>query len=58
MTDPIDTGRSKIAGWDSHPQENAALARRTPEADIQIRWFGNDVTVVNAESRYLSTSNG
>jgi hypothetical protein len=22
------------AGWDSHPLENAALARRTPSADI------------------------
>jgi hypothetical protein len=30
MTAPIASGRSKIAGWGSHPLENAALARRTP----------------------------
>jgi hypothetical protein len=23
-----------VAGWDLHPLENAALSRRTPEADI------------------------
>jgi hypothetical protein len=33
-TAPIASGRSKIAGWDSHPLENAALARRTPGTDI------------------------
>jgi len=26
---------AKIAGWDSHPLENAALARRTPTLAIQ-----------------------
>ena len=30
VTAPIASGRSKIAGWDSHPLENAAFARRTP----------------------------
>jgi len=30
ITAPIASGRSKIAGWVSHPLENAAFARRTP----------------------------
>jgi hypothetical protein len=30
MTYPIASGWSKIAGWVSHPLENAAFARRTP----------------------------
>jgi hypothetical protein len=30
MTAPITSGWSKIAGWVSHPLENAAFARRTP----------------------------
>jgi hypothetical protein len=34
MTAPIASGWSKIAGWDSHPLRNAALARRTPELAI------------------------
>ncbi len=34
ITAPIASGWSEIAGWDSHPLENAALARRTPTADI------------------------
>jgi len=31
MTAPIASGWSNIAGWDSHPLENAAFARRTPQ---------------------------
>jgi len=27
-----------IAGWDLHPLENAALPRRTPQADIRAPW--------------------
>jgi len=30
ITAPIASGWSDITGWDSHPLENAALARRTP----------------------------
>ena len=30
MTAPIASGWSNIAGWVSHPLENAALTRRTP----------------------------
>jgi len=30
ITAPIASGWSEIAGWDSHPLENAAFARRTP----------------------------
>ncbi len=30
ITAPITSGWSEIAGWDSHPLENAALSRRTP----------------------------
>ena len=30
MTTPIASGWSEIAGWVSHPLENAAFARRTP----------------------------
>ena len=37
ITAPIASGWSEIAGWDSHPLENAAFARRTPRADIQVR---------------------
>jgi len=37
MTAPITSGWSKIAGWDSHPLRNAALARRTPSPDLQRR---------------------
>ena len=35
ITAPIASGWSKIAGWDSHPLENAAFARRTPYPDIR-----------------------
>ena len=28
-------GRAKVAGWDFHPLENAALARRTPTVAIR-----------------------
>ncbi len=31
MTAPIASGWSNITGWDSHPQKNAAFARRTPK---------------------------
>ena len=34
MTAPTASGWSEIAGWDSHPLENAAFARRTPKAVI------------------------
>jgi len=34
MTAPIASGWSKIAGWVSHPLENATFARRTPFSDI------------------------
>ena len=34
MTAPIASGWSKIAGWDSHPLENAAFARRTPSIAV------------------------
>src|SRR4029077_5520617 len=34
MTAPIASGWSDIAGWDLHPLESAAFARRTPIADI------------------------
>ena len=34
ITAPIASGWSEIAGWDSHPLENAAFARRTPKTDI------------------------
>ena len=33
MTAPIASGGSEFAGWDLHPLESAAFARRTPEAD-------------------------
>ena len=36
MSDPIDSGWSNIAGWVSHPLENAAFARRTPNSDVRI----------------------
>ena len=35
MTAPIASGWSKIAGWDFHPLENAAFARRTPNPDVE-----------------------
>ena len=34
MTAPIASGRSEIAGWDSHPLRNAALSRRTHRAVV------------------------
>ena len=34
MTAPIASGWSNFAGWDSHPLENAALARRTPTVAV------------------------
>jgi hypothetical protein len=37
MTTPIASDWSNIAGWVSHPLENAAFARRTPIPDIQER---------------------
>ena len=35
ITAPIASGWSEFAGWDSHPLENAAFARRTPIPDIR-----------------------
>jgi hypothetical protein len=34
MPAPVASGWSDVAGWDSHPLESAALARRTPIAAI------------------------
>jgi len=34
MTAPVASGWSELAGWDSHPLENAALPRRTVWADF------------------------
>ena len=34
-TAPIASGWSNIAGWDSHPLENAAFARRTPIQEVR-----------------------
>jgi len=34
MTAPIASGWSNFAGWDLHPLENAAFARRTPQSDL------------------------
>jgi len=39
MTAPIASGWSKIAGWVSHPLENAAFARRTPNYDFRRKLF-------------------
>ena len=39
ITAPIASGRSKIAGWDSHPLENAAFARRTPIVAVHAQQF-------------------
>jgi len=35
MTAPVVSGWSKIAGWELHPLENAALTRCTPQPVIQ-----------------------
>jgi hypothetical protein len=49
VTAPIASGRSKIAGWVSHPLENAAFARRTPTLAIQSKILnGNNA----AETRH------
>ena len=45
MTAPIASGWSNITGWDSHPLENAAFARRTPEKDIRRKLL-NDLNVL------------
>ena len=37
MTAPIASGWSNIAGWVSHPLENAAFARRTPYPVIESK---------------------
>jgi hypothetical protein len=42
MTAPIASGWSKIAGWVSHPLENAALARRTPILALQLQPANGD----------------
>ena len=56
MTAPIASGWSKIAGWDSHPLENAAFARRTPKPEV-YEFQGNVVFVlyhdVQGPSAYL-----
>jgi len=36
MTAPVASGGSEFAGWDLHPLESAAFARRTPKADVRI----------------------
>jgi len=47
ITAPIASGRSKIAGWDSHPLENAAFARRTPTLAIQPEFLnGNNAAEI------------
>jgi hypothetical protein len=33
MTAPVASGGSEFAGWDLHPLENAAFARRTPKPE-------------------------
>jgi hypothetical protein len=44
MTAPIASGWSNIAGWDSHPLRNAALARRTQKGDLlpQMKMASNN----------------
>ena len=37
MTAPVASGGSEFAGWDLHPLENAAFARRTSVAEILRR---------------------
>jgi hypothetical protein len=39
MTAPIASSWSEIAGWVSHPLENAAFARRTSNPDIQCKFL-------------------
>ncbi len=34
ITAPIASGWSEFAGWDSHPLENAAFARRTANSEV------------------------
>jgi len=36
ITAPIASGWSKIAGWISHPLENAAFAPRTPAIAVRL----------------------
>jgi hypothetical protein len=45
ITAPIASGRSTIAGWDSHPLENAAFARRTPIPVIQGECLNGNLAV-------------
>lgn len=35
ITAPVASGWSTLAGWDSHPLESAAFARRTPLAVVR-----------------------
>jgi hypothetical protein len=53
MTAPIASGWSEIAGWDSHPLENAAFARRTPNPVIRNRlWNGDFVLKMAVPGQY------
>ena len=36
MTAPVASGWSEFAGWDLHPLESAAFARRTPDAVVSV----------------------
>jgi len=38
---------AKVAGWDFHPLENAALARRTPTSDGQPKYLKNPLLTFN-----------
>ena len=63
-TAPIASGWSKIAGWDSHPLENAALARRTPGRDIPepgksvVRMFAAQAQSTGAFTQEQTNSHG
>ena len=36
MTAPVASGGSEFAGWDLHPLESAAFARRTSIAEVPV----------------------
>jgi len=56
MTAPVASGWSDLAGWDSHPLESAAFARRTRRAAIADydglrRSWTDSRTTLNREGR-------
>jgi hypothetical protein len=56
MTAAVASSWSDLAGWDSQPLENAALSRRTREADIAERTNGRQASSLPSDQKITATT--